>query len=124
MSGGLDRRTVLGLLGASGAAALPVGASAQATGPVRFDHGVASGDPLSDRAIIWTRATPDAGDTLVAVDWMVATDTALRSVVRRGSTTATAERDFTVKVDVDGLTPGTTYYYGFNGLCFINRISC
>ncbi len=78
-----------------------------------FYHGVASGDPLSDRAIIWTRATPDAGDTLVAVDWMVATDTALRSVVRRGSTTTTAERDFTVKVDVDGLQPGTTYYYGF-----------
>jgi len=78
-----------------------------------FYHGVASGDPLVDRAIIWTRATPEPADTLVTVEWIVATDTSLRTVIRRGTTLATAARDFTVKVDVDGLQPGTTYFYGF-----------
>jgi len=78
-----------------------------------FYHGVASGDPLIDRAIIWTRVTPEVADTLVTVRWIVATDTTLRSVVRTGEASTTADRDFTVKVDVDGLLPGTTYYYGF-----------
>ncbi len=30
---------------------------AQVTNPV-FRHGVASGDPLADRVILWTRVTP------------------------------------------------------------------
>jgi phosphodiesterase/alkaline phosphatase D-like protein len=32
-----------------------------------FYHGVASGDPLEDRVIIWTRITPDR-DTLSNID--------------------------------------------------------
>lgn len=78
-----------------------------------FYHGVASGDPLSDRVIIWTRVTPQPGDTLVPVAYAVATDTAFSSVVARGVTSASVGRDFTVKVDVDGLRPATTYYYVF-----------
>lgn len=78
-----------------------------------FYHGVASGDPLSDRVIIWTRVTPQPGDTLIPVAYAVATDTAFTSVVARGVASATVGRDFTVKVDVDGLRPATTYYYVF-----------
>ena len=41
-----------------------------------FQHGVASGDPLSDRVILWTRVTP-ASAGAIAVDCVVASDAAL-----------------------------------------------
>lgn len=67
-----------------------------------FYHGVASGDPLTDRVIIWTRVTPDQGASSVDLRWIVATDTLLQNVVRSGSDSTTAEKDFTVKIGVDG----------------------
>jgi alkaline phosphatase D len=79
-----------------------------------FTHGVASGDPLSNRLVIWTRAVPEGnGEGDVSVDWQVATDDAFTAVVRSGSATTNASRDFTVKVDVDGLSPATVYRYRF-----------
>jgi len=82
-----------------------------------FFHGVASGDPLADRVIIWTRVTPEEMSTgPVDVDWQVATDVALENVVASGSFTTSANRDYTVKIDVTGLAAGTTYYYGFTAL--------
>lgn len=82
-----------------------------------FYHGVASGDPLSNRVIIWTRVTPpDNNPPSITVRWKVATDTALSNVVKFGDFTTNPERDYTVKVDVDGLEPNTVYYYGFVAL--------
>lgn len=82
-----------------------------------FYHGVASGDPLADRVIIWTRVTPDSTVTgAVDVWWRMATDIALEEVVASGTVTTDGSRDYTVKVDVVGLDPGTTYYYGFSAL--------
>jgi alkaline phosphatase D len=43
----------------------------------------------------------------------VGRDPELRSVVASGTAEATAEVDFTVKVDVRGLEPATTYHYRF-----------
>lgn len=80
-----------------------------------FFHGVASGDPLADRVVIWTRVTPER-DGDVFVRWSVATDTALRNIVRSGTFTTNAARDYTVKVDVTGLEADRTYYYVFNAL--------
>ena len=80
-----------------------------------FYHGVASGDPMEDRVIIWTRVTPE-GAGPVTVAWTVATDPALTRVVQSGRLTTDAGRDYTVKLDVAGLKPNTTYYYGFNAL--------
>ena len=80
-----------------------------------FYHGVASGDPLADRVIIWTRVTPDAQGP-VTVRWKVATDPRLADVVRSGEIQTSAARDYTVKVDVDGLQAGRVYYYGFEAL--------
>lgn len=77
-----------------------------------FYHGVASGDPLTDRVVIWTRVTPDA-DSTIHVTYSMATDTAFQHVVKTGSLTTDSTKDYTVKIDVDGLTPGTTYYYVF-----------
>lgn len=80
-----------------------------------FRHGVASGDPLSDRVILWTRVS-SARDEPVELAWTVANDPGLRSIVSRGSVLATARRDYTAKVDAGGLEPGRTYYYQFRAL--------
>ena len=78
-----------------------------------FQHGVASGDPLSGAVVLWTRVTASGGGP-VSVSYVLATDPALASVVRSGGVSTDASRDFTVKVDVDGLQPNTTYYYRFS----------
>jgi alkaline phosphatase D len=97
-------------------AAAPMSALAREdSDAVRFLHGVASGDPLSDRVILWTRVTPPARSSgeRIEVEYVVATDARLRRVVARGRTSTDASRDFTVKVDVTGLRAGTTHYYYF-----------
>jgi alkaline phosphatase D len=80
-----------------------------------FRHGVASGDPQADRVVIWTRVTPPAPGA-VEVAWVVAADPMLQKAVARGTVPTGVERDYTVKVDVTGLKPATSYYYGFHGL--------
>ncbi|MCF3144749.1 alkaline phosphatase D family protein [Streptomyces platensis] len=85
-----------------------------------FQHGVASGDPLPDGVLLWTRVTPTPAATpgsgrgpATKVSWQVATDKDFASVVARGSLTASAAADHTVKADVRGLRPATHYYYRF-----------
>lgn len=79
-----------------------------------FYHGVASGDPLSDAVIIWTRYTPTSGaPAAVEVSWMMGTDPDLNNVIQSGTFTTGPDRDYTVKLDVTGLEPYTTYYYAF-----------
>ena len=85
---------------------------AQVTNPV-FRHGMASGDPLSDRVILWTRVTPRGTAAAQKVVWVVARDPKLAQTVARGEVETGAARDFTVKLDARGLEPGTTYYYRF-----------
>jgi len=119
-----SRRTVVKAAAATAvlagplAAALPARAADQAPA---FLHGVASGDPLPDGVLLWTRvtpvpeATPGSGvgpDT--EVGWVVARDRALTQVVARGSTTATAASDHTVKADIRGLEPATDYWFRFS----------
>lgn len=80
-----------------------------------FYHGVASGDPMPDKVIIWARATPDSGNTAATlVYWQVATDPTFSQVVNYGKSLATEQEDYTVKVDVCGLQPNQFYYYMFS----------
>ena len=81
-----------------------------AQGP--FLHGVASGDPLTDRVIVWTRVSVPAPGAL-SLTWVVSLDANFGVQVAQGSATTGPEQDYTVKVDVTGLKPGTTYYYRF-----------
>lgn len=82
-----------------------------------FYHGVASGDPLEDRVILWTRVTSENLQTdPIPVKWRVATDTSMQNVVLSGETVALAENDFTVKVDAIGLSSDQWYYYEFEAL--------
>ncbi|MFE9770203.1 alkaline phosphatase D family protein [Streptomyces sp. NPDC005931] len=100
------------------AASLPARAAAQAPA---FLHGVASGDPLPDGILLWTRVTPTpeaipgsgiGPDT--EVSWTVARDRAFTDVVARGTTLATAASDHTVKADIRGLEPATDYWFRFS----------
>lgn len=83
-----------------------------------FQHGVASGDPLSDGIILWTRVS--VAETMLGEDvdvwWEIGTDTAFNQRVQVGTATTNASRDFTVKVDVRALSPNQTYYFQFKAL--------
>lgn len=77
-----------------------------------FHHGVASGDPLVDGIILWTRISGASGET-VSVIWQVSSDPDMRSVLAAGRVETDANRDYTVKVDVRGLPAGSRLYYRF-----------
>ena len=81
---------------------------------VNFVHGVASGDPLADRVILWTRVSTTAPE--VEVSWFMADDSNFSSIVKTGTATTSAASDYTVKVDVAGLTANRAYYYRFQCL--------
>lgn len=82
-----------------------------------FLHGVASGDPLDDRVVLWTRVSGDSGaPETVVVAWVVSKDASFSRVVASGVTSTDESVDFTVKVDPSGLDAGTTYYYRFRAL--------
>lgn len=79
-----------------------------------FYHGVASGDPLDDAVIIWTRITVE--DSLLStfdVHWEMATDTGFTALVDSGTVSTDNTKDYTIKHDVTGLQPFTYYYYRF-----------
>jgi alkaline phosphatase D len=109
----MDRRRALALFGAGSVAA---GGSAAAEGvrQVRFDHGVASGDPTADRVILWTRITPmDPSSGSISYEWSLNPIDRRAGGAKSGRGTTSAARDFTVKVDVGGLDPGRAYTFTF-----------
>ncbi|WP_300658326.1 alkaline phosphatase [Hydrogenophaga sp.] len=81
--------------------------------PARFDFGVASGDPLADRVVLWTHAAPANGQSAVNLIWEVARDAGFTQVVSSGQVQATAAAGFTAKVDTTGLAAGQSYFYRF-----------
>src|SRR5213596_1776597 len=114
--GATARLAALATLGQLGACTQP--------GPFKFDRdpftlGVASGDPLPDGVILWTRLAPDplAGGGMamapVDVDWLVARDEAMTDVVRSGTYAATPDLAHSVHVEVSGLEPDRVYWYRF-----------
>nr|WP_308237909.1 alkaline phosphatase D family protein [Phenylobacterium sp. J426] len=105
----VDRRKAIALLGLG--AATP--AMAQAAGKVAFNHGVASGDPLQDRVVIWTRITPASPGGTVAYRWRVNPVDRRAGGAKQGSGVTGADRDYTAKVDVTGLDPGRAYTFEF-----------
>ena len=104
--------------------AMGIGAAAISTGlagcggdsqigvKVKYSHGVASGDPLQDKVIIWTRITP-AESVDIKVYWEVSEDAEFTSLIHQGHMITSPERDYTVKVDIQNLLPGRTYFYRF-----------
>ncbi|MFE5550113.1 alkaline phosphatase D family protein [Streptomyces sp. NPDC056534] len=119
------RRTLVKAV--AGTAFLPVVAAATSTQAAAstaaapsFRHGVASGDPLPDGIVLWTRVTPvpDAAPgsglgNATDVEWSVATDPRFTTAIASGVIRTGPQTDHTVKADVRGLKPATTYWYRF-----------
>ncbi|USQ87977.1 alkaline phosphatase D family protein [Streptomyces phaeoluteigriseus] len=125
------RRRFLTVTGAAAALAFAVNlptagtAAAAELDPARitddpFTLGVASGDPLPDSVLLWTRLAPapyqpDGGlpAERVTVRWELAHDEKFRRVVRRGTVTAHPEFHHTVHVEVPHLAPDRVFHYRF-----------
>ena len=105
----INRRAALAILGATGASSSAV---AKVGRGVRFDHGVASGDPGAERVVLWTRITPQAPGGPLAYRWTLAPADG-GAGTRRGRGVTGDDRDYTVKVDVGGLKPGRKYLFSF-----------
>ncbi|MEV6795514.1 alkaline phosphatase D family protein [Streptomyces sp. NPDC051320] len=123
------------VLGAAATAQLPFAdradavAAARSAAPARshapalpaglFTLGVASGDPLPDAVVLWTRLAPDPlnGGGMpavpVAVEWQVADDSRFRKLVCHGTAQAVPELAHSVHADATGLQPGRQYWYRF-----------
>ena len=121
----LSRRRVLTGAGAFGALFLG-GAIRARPSPAQprfsdypFKLGIASGDPQADGFVLWTRLAPDPlarggmGTDPVPVEWEVATDDGMQTVVQQGVALATADLAHSVHVEVAGLPAGRPYWYRF-----------
>lgn len=105
--------TVLGAASAASLLSACGGSNDTASRTADFRYGVASGDPLSDRVILWTHARVGSTNEAVELTWQTATDAGFRTLVSTGRVSASADTGFTAKVDATGLAAGNLYYYRF-----------
>ncbi len=122
----LSRRELLKIVGMLGAAAIapPLAGRRLLAKPIfeayPFSLGVASGDPLPDGVVLWTRLAPkplEGGGmprAIVGVGWEIARDAAFKTIIQAGTTLARPELGHSVHVDVAGLEPGRDYWYRFH----------
>lgn len=80
-----------------------------------FPEGVASGDPDSGSVILWTRR-PFEGAGVRALTVEVARDETFRQVVATARAPVSGKSDWTARVLVGGLEPGSVYYYRFTDM--------
>ncbi|CAM4028958.1 alkaline phosphatase [Tsukamurella strandjordii] len=127
LAAGTSRRRFMTWMGLVGGVAFtpqlmggPIAAAQPLESGDPFTLGVASGDPLPDGVVLWTRLArsplqPGGGmpDRPVAVQWEIAADRGFRSVIQRGETAAVPQDGHSVHVDVRGLRSATDYYYRF-----------
>ncbi len=112
----IDRRSLIVGAGLGlGALVLPSGRglAQQILGAKGFTHNVASGEPGPDSMLLWTRYVPAADDHTIRLQVEVALDSDFAKPVSGGSVQTGAWRDWTAKITVDGLKPGTVYWYRF-----------
>jgi alkaline phosphatase D len=102
---------------ASTSAVIAAGTSLSACGliegPAEFLYGVASGDPLADRVILWTHAKFPESESSVILNYQLAADASFSQILAQGTVSATADTGHTAKVDATGLSAGTVYYFRF-----------
>ena len=93
-----------------------------------FQLGVASGDPVADGFVIWTRLAPEPFNpeslpaAPIEVAWEVAVDEAVKKIVARGSQMALPHMGHSVHVDVRGLEPARPYFYRFRCGPAVSRV--
>jgi len=104
----VTRRGVFGLAGASAAlAASPVTARGFGSG---FTHSVASGEPATDRVLLWTRYV---GEAETKLEWQVSASEDFSLTVSEGSVMASPNRDWCAKAIANGLEPDRWYFFRF-----------
>ncbi|MGC5254948.1 alkaline phosphatase D family protein [Gordonia sp. DT218] len=134
---GMTRRRFLTWTGVAGGLAVipgllgdaPASSGAPRLGDHLFTLGVASGDPLPDGVVLWTRLARNPlargggmGAAPVPVEWEVATDETMRRILRRGSAPATADNGHSIHIDVRGLEPARDYFYRFRAAGDISEV--
>jgi alkaline phosphatase D len=123
---GFLKKTGQGLgvaLGVTIANTLPIGSkTASATEnflKYPFTLGIASGDPMPDGVVLWTRLAPDPlngggmPDYQFPVQWEMALDKEFKNIVQRGTEVSKPQLGHSVHVEVSGLEPATWYFYRF-----------
>jgi alkaline phosphatase D len=122
---GVSRRQFMhyaAAVSAVGSAGVPAGeplSSGSAATAYPFALGVASGDPLPDGVVLWTKLSSDPisdesfAETHALVDWEIADDERMSRIVRRGQAVATRQLGHAVHVEVEGLEPDRIYHYRF-----------
>jgi alkaline phosphatase D len=100
--------------------------SAPETSDQWFPQGLCSGDPKPDQVVLWCRIEPKAAGRAVTddldVEFVIAKDEALTQIVARGTASAKADADHTIRVIPRGLEPGTFYYYRFEAAGKTTRV--
>lgn len=121
----LSRRQLMNAAAILGTAAIaaPVLSRKTLAAPIFMDYpfqlGIASGDPVPDGFVLWTRLAPrpfEGGGMPainVEVTWEVATSADFSNVVQRGTALARPELGHSVHAEVSGLEPGREYFYRF-----------
>ena len=80
-----------------------------------FNHGVASGDPLSDQVILWTRVTPEQPGPIEVI-LEVSSSSDFNNIAFTKSLKTSSLTDYTVKYDFsiqDIFQSGEIFYYRF-----------
>ncbi len=78
-----------------------------------FYYGVSSGDPDSNSFVIWTHITTDP-DSSIRVNWEISSDSSFNNIIKSGNTITDSNLQHTVKINIDSLNPGQTYWYRFS----------
>lgn len=78
-----------------------------------FTHGVASGEPGADAMLLWTRFVAGQNDSTVSLIAEISSDPQFLRIVASGSVQTGWYRDWTAKIRLDGLDPGSSYFYRF-----------
>ncbi|MBX7248947.1 MAG: alkaline phosphatase D family protein [Caulobacteraceae bacterium] len=78
-----------------------------------YPQGVASGDPLPDSVILWTRRPATPGQPAPVLTVEIAEDEAFQRVIAVSRAEPKAESDWTSRVLAAGLKPSSVYFYRF-----------
>lgn len=78
-----------------------------------FYWGVASGDPLPDGIVLWTKVPAPEVPVIPVLTWQISTDSTFATIEGTGTVSAFSMSDHCVRAEVDSLEPATTYYYRF-----------
>lgn len=76
-----------------------------------FEYGVSSGDPQENSLVIWTKITSNENNP--KVEYEISKYKDFKKIFQKGDIETTQSNDYTIKVELQNLSPDTQYYYRF-----------